>query len=297
MGDSRALSRNETGLVVSIGAKAGWTRIIFQSLLVIGLAASLSACSGFNLFGPKKIVEEEIIPAEELYDSAISDIDRQYYSSATKTLEKLERQHPYSEYAEKSKLMTVYIYFKTGKFPEAILTADRYLALYPTSPEVPYMLYLKGTSYYFQIKDITRDQQVAKDAIETLSLLVNNYPKSKYVDDAQESIRVARDQLAGKEMSVGRYYQGNGQQLAAINRFRVVVEQYQTTTHIEEALYRLTASYLQLGLVNEARTSAAVLGHNYASSEWYKKAYELLQSQGLTPEVISGNWIAESAQN
>lgn len=278
------------------GASAGWARIVFQSLVIVVLATSLAGCAGFNLFGPNKIKEEEIIPPETLYDGALKDIDRQYYQGAIKSLEKLERQHPYSEYAEKAKLMTVYANFRRGKFGDAVLTADRYLALYPTSPEVPYILYLKGTSYYGQITDITRDQEVARDAIDTLSLLITNYPKSKYVEDARESIAVARDQLAGKEMSIGRYYQGNGQHLAAINRFRVVVEQYQTTTQIEEALYRLTESYLALGLVNEARTSAAILGHNYPSGDWYKNAYAALEKQGLTPEVVDGNWISDGAK-
>ena len=279
-----------------VGASAGWARVLIRSVFVVALSLSLAGCSGFNLFGPPKIVEEEIIPPEELYSSALKEIDRKNYNTSLEILTKLERQHPYSEYSEKAKLMTTYVYFRRGKFPEAVLAADRYLALYPTSPEVPYMLYLKGTAYYFQITDITRDQQVARDAIDTLSLLISNYPKSKYVEDARESIRVARDQLAGKEMSVGRYYMGHGQIQAAINRFRVVVEQFQTTTHIEEALYRLTEGYLSLGLVNEARTAAAILGHNYPTSEWYKRAYALLEKKSLTPEIVQGNWIADTAQ-
>jgi outer membrane protein assembly factor BamD len=281
---------------VKAGASAGWTRVVVRSLFVVALSFSVAGCAGFNLFGSPKIVEEEIIPPETLYQSALTDVDRKYYNSALETLEKLERQHPYSEYAEKAKLMTVYLNFKRGEFPKAILTADRYLALYPTSSEVPYIIYLKGTAYFFQIKDITRDQEIARNAIDTLNQLITSYPDSKYVEDARESIRIARDQLAGKEMSIGRYYQGNGQHLAAINRFRVVVEQYQTTTHIEEALYRLTESYLSLGLVNEARTATAILGHNYPTSTWYKSAYAILEKQGLSPEVISGNWIADSAK-
>ena len=264
--------------------------------MAVVLSVSLSGCAGFNLFGPQKIKEEEIIPPDTLYQEALKDVDRRFYRGAIATLEKLERQHPYSEYAEKSKLMTVYLNFKQGKFDKAVMAADRYLALYPTSSEVAYVLYLKGTSYFFQIKDITRDQQNARDAIDTLNLLINNFPKSKYVDDARESIAIAEDQLAGKEMSVGRYYQGNGQLLAAVNRFRVVVENYQTTTQIEEALYRLTETYLALGLINEARTAAAVLGHNYPTGKWYQDAYALLQKQGLTPEVIEGNWIADNAK-
>ncbi len=260
----------------------------FLRVFIIILAVlSLSACSGFNLFGPKKITEEEIIAPEILYQTALNDMDRRYFKAALKGLEKLERQHPYSDYAEKAKLMTVYANFRTGRYPDAILAADRYLALYPSSKEVPYILYLKGTSYYAQIKDITRDQQLAQDAIDSLQMLVDNYPNSKYTEDARESLRVAYDQLAGKEMSVGRYYLGNKQYSAAINRFRTVVQKHQTSTHIEEALFRLVESYLALGLVNEARTSAAVLGHNYASSTWYQSAFTLLQKQGLSPELVN----------
>ncbi len=260
-------------------------RIVILTLAIF----SLSACAGFNLFGPPKITQEEIIPPETLYQSALDDMDRQYFQAALKSLAKLERQHPFSEFAEKAKLMTVYANFSTGKFDDAILAADRYLALYPNSKETAYILYVKGSSYYAQIKDITRDQQLAQDAIDTLQLLVSTYPKSKYSDDARESLRVAYDQLAGKEMSVGRYYQGNGKYLASINRFKEVVQKYETSTHIEEALFRLVESYLSLGLINEARTSAAILGHNYSSSEWYQSAYNLLQSQGLTPEVIDAD--------
>ena len=255
-------------------------------IVVVFATFSLSACAGFNLFSPPKITEEEIIPPETLYQSALDDMDRQYYQTALKTLAKLERQHPFSDYAEKAKLMSVYANFRTGRYPDAILAADRYLSLYPSSKEIPYILYLKGTSYYAQIKDITRDQQLAQDSIDALTLLVANYPKSKYANDARESLRVAYDQLAGKEMSVGRYYQGNGKFGAAINRFKSVVTKYQTSTHIEEALFRLVESYLSLGLINEARTSAAVLGHNYSSSSWYQQAYTLLQSQGLTPKLV-----------
>jgi outer membrane protein assembly factor BamD len=193
---------------------------------------------------------------------------------------------------EKSKLMQVYANYRIGQFEEAILAADRFLALYPSGKDVPYVLYLKGTSYYGQIKDITRDQQLSRDAIDTYTLLIDNYPKSEYAEDAREKLLVAYDNLAGKEMSVGRYYLGNGQYTAAINRFRVVVETWQTSTHIEEALFRLTEAYLSLGLTNEAGTATAVLGHNYPASTWYKQAYDLLAKQGVTPSVNSGSWMA-----
>ena len=260
---------------------------------VLLLVATVSACS---MFGPSKIKDEEIIPAETLYQTALSDMDKQRYNTAIENLKKLERQHPYSEYNEKAKLMEVYANYRIGKFDEAILAADRYMALFPSSEEMPYVLFLKGTSYFAQITDITRDQQLSQDAIATYTLLIANYPKSDYAKDARDKMVIAVDQLAGKEMSVGRYYAGNGQYAAAINRFRVVVDKYQTSTHIEEALFRLTESNLALGLTNEAQTAAAVLGHNYPSSSWYKDALGLLQKVGLQPKVNSASPLAASLQ-
>jgi len=264
-----------------------------QLVLVGFLALALSACMGLSLFGEKKIVEEEIIPAETLYDKAIAQVEAQRLLSAQKTFDKLERQHPYSEYSERSRLMTVFINARTGQYEKTILSADRFLALYPSSEDAPYAMYMKGAAQYNQMKDITRDQQTAEDAIATFQMIVNNFPKSRYAKDAKERILIAKDQLAGKEMSVGRYYLGNKNFTAAINRFRTVVEDHQTSTHVEEALLRLTESYLALGLVNEAKTAAAVLGHNYPSSRWYEDAYKLLQKQGLAPEVAQGNWLSD----
>lgn len=265
---------------------AGPARGILFALMVGASAVALSGCSGAGLFSPPKIKAEEIVPPDTLYKQALDHMDEHRFQSAIKDLEKLERQHPYSEYTEKSKLMTVYIYYLQGKHDDAVLAADRYLALYPASSEVPYVLYLKGTSLYAQITDITRDQQTAQDAIDVFQRLISSYPKSRYVEDAKEDMRIAYDQLAGKEMSVGRYYEGNGQYTAAINRFRNVVDNYQTSTHVEEALFRLTESYLKLGLVNEATTAAAVLGHNYPASPWYKRAYDLLDKEGVTPDTV-----------
>jgi outer membrane protein assembly factor BamD len=272
-----------TGLFVDTKDNIGrFARIVAIAVVAVALA-------GCDMFGPTKIKEETIIPPETLYAAAIKDMDSQRYVTAVANLEKLERQHPYSDYNEKAKLMQVYGNYRIGKFDEAILAADRYIALYPQSKEVPYVLYLKGNAYYAQIKDITRDQKISQDAIDTYSLLISNYPKSDYAKDAREKILVGYDQMAGKEMSVGRYYLGNGQYAAAINRFQVVTEKFQTSTHIEEALYRLTEANLALGLVGEAQTAAAVLGHNYPSSTWYKDAVDLLQKQGLAPQVNQGS--------
>ncbi len=250
--------------------------------MVAGFAAMLGACS---LFGPSKLQPETIVPPDQLYATALADMDAQRYNNAITTLKKLERQHPYSEFNEKAKLMEVYANYRTSKFDDAIAAADRYIALFPSSDQMPYVLFLKGTSYYAQITDITRDQQISRNAIDTYTLLIANYPKSDYAKDARDKMVIAIDQLAGKEMSVGRYYEGNGQYAAAINRFRTVVDKYQTSTHIEEALFRLTECNLALGLVAEAQTAAAVLGHNYPASDWYKRAYALLQQQGLEPKV------------
>ncbi len=260
---------------------------------VIAVAVTISACS---MFGPAKIKDEEIVPAETLYQTALADMDKQYYNGAIETLKKLERQHPYSEFNEKAKLMEVYANYRIGKFEDAILAADRYMALFPSSPEMAYVLFLKGTSYFAQIKDITRDQQLSQDSIATYTLLIRNYPDSEYAKDAREKMVIAVDQLAGKEMSVGRYYAGNGQYTAAINRFRVVVDKYQTSTHIEEALFRLTESNLALGLTNEAQTAAAVLGHNYPSSSWYKESLDLLHKVGLEPKINTASPLANSLQ-
>jgi outer membrane protein assembly factor BamD len=274
--------------VTESGFAALATRLV--RLVAIGtFAAMLAACS---MFGQNKLKDEEIIPPETLYQSVLSDMDAQRYNSAIDNLKKLERQHPYSEYNEKAKLMEVYANYRIGKFDDAILAADRYMALFPSSDQTAYVLFLKGTAYFAQITDITRDQSIAQNAIDTYTLLIANYPKSDYAKDARDKMVIAVDQLAGKEMSVGRYYEGNGRYAAAINRFRAVVDNYQTSSHIEEALFRLTESNLALGLTAEAQTAAAVLGHNYPSSDWYQRAYTLLQQQWLEPKVNTQSTLA-----
>jgi len=277
------------GQVVTLSQVAGFS-VRFSRFLAMG--AIVVVLAGCSMFGTPKLKEEAIVPPETLYQSALADMDRQYYVTAIATLEKLQRQHPYSEFNEKAKLMEVFANYRIGKFEEAILAGDRYMALYPSSKEIPYVLYLKGNSYFGQIKDITRDQQISKNAIDTYTLIISNYPQSEYAKDAREKLKVGVDQLAGKEMSVGRYYLGNGNYPAAINRFRVVAEQFQGSTHIEEALYRLTEANLSIGLISEAQTAAAVLGHNYPNSEWYKRAYDLLAKQGVSPQVNASSSLA-----
>lgn len=259
----------------------------------VGLVALAIVLAGCGMFSAPKIKDEEIIAPEALYQQAIKEMDEQRYVTAVATLQKLQRQHPYSDFNEKAKLMEVFANYRVGKFDDTILAADRYLALFPGSKETPYILYLKGNAYFGQIKDITRDQAISQQAIETYSLLVSNYPDSQYAKDARDKLTMSVDQLAGKEMSVGRYYLGNGNYIAAINRFRVVAEKHQTSTHIEEALYRLAEANLAIGLISEAQTATAVLGHNYPQSSWYKQAYDLLQKQGVTPQINAKSDLAK----
>ncbi len=267
-----------------------------RALQLVALGLCLAALAGCSLFGPQKLKEEQIVPDAALYQTALNEMDAQRYATAVTALEKLSRQHPYSDYNERAKLMEVYANYRIGRFDEAILAADRFLALYPSNKDVPYVLWLKGTAYYAQIKDVTRDQQLSRDAIDTYGLLIANYPESEHAKDARDKLAVAFDNLAGKEMSVGRFYLGNGQYAAAIKRFQTVAEKYQTSTHIEEALYRLAEANLLLGLTNEAQTAAAVLGHNYPSSSWYKQAFELLKKQGLSPRINEGSQLADLRQ-
>jgi outer membrane protein assembly factor BamD len=281
------------GPVVTITQHIGFMR---RFVRVASVGAFVVLLAGCNLFGQPKIKEEEIIPPDTLYQQALGEMDKQRYITAIATLEKLERQHPYSEFNEKAKLMQVYGNYRIGRFDEAIMAADRYMALFPGSKETAYVLYLKGNSYFGQIKDITRDQKISQQANETYSLLISNYPKSEYAKDARDKLNIGVDQMAGKEMSVGRYYLGQGQYAAAINRFKVVATQFQTSTHVEEALYRLTEANLLLGLSSEAATAAAVLGHNYPQSKWYKQAYDLLAKQGVRPEVNQGSALASLRQ-
>lgn len=268
---------------------------VSHALRLAAAALVLTLVAACSMFGGGRINEEPIVPAEELYANAVANMEANRPVSAIENLEQLERQHPYSDYNERAKVMITFANFRRGAFDEAVRAADRYLALYPNGSDAPYIMFLKGSSYFQQITDITRDQEPAQDAIDTLTQLVSTYPNSQYVNEARQMIEIARDQIAGREMSVGRYYLGNGQITAGINRFRAVVENHDTSSHVEEALYRLTEGYLMLGLVNEARTAAAVLGHNYPAGEWYQRAFALLQGQGLAPQMMTGNWLSNQA--
>ncbi len=265
--------------------------------LALALGLSTTGCStleGLNPFGGEKYVTKLLPdePPDEIYDQALARLNKGDTDGATKKFGDLDKQYPFSSHSRKGMIMTVYSNYEGHKYEEAITSAQRYVSLYPSSPDAPYAMYLAGMSYYNQVPDISRDQERADRALVVFNQLVEKYPKSEYVDDAKFKIQVMRDQLAGKEMSVGRYYLGRHMYQAAVNRFRDVLAKYQTTRHVEEALYRLTESYVALGITPEAETAAAILGHNYPDSPWYKDAYNLLQKGGLSPNEVRGSWLS-----
>ena len=214
------------------------------------------------------------------------------FAAAAKAFEEVERQHPYSQWATRGQMMAAYAYYEASQYDEAVAAADRYIELHPGNEDVPYAYYLKGMCYYEQISDVGRDQEMTRRSLESFDELIRRFPESDYARDARLKVDLADDHLAGKDMEIGRYYQDRQQYVAAINRFRTVVEDYQTTTHVPEALMRITECYLALGVREEAQAAAAVLGYNYPSSPWYERAYALLEGQNLQPATASsGSWL------
>ena len=232
-------------------------------------------------------------PPGVLYQKGVTEMEKRDYDISAKTFGKLEKAYPYSQYQRKALIMTTYSQYQNKSYDDAIGSAKRYLGLYPNSPDSAYITYLEGMSYYDQIPDVNHDLARADKAVEIFNEVVTKYPTSEYAADARYKIGVAKDQLAGKDMEVGRYYLYRREYTAAVNRFRNVLAKYQTTPQTEEALERLTEAYLAMGLPQEAQTAAAVLGHNYPNSTWYKQAYSLLQGGGLAPSEDKGSWISK----
>lgn len=217
-----------------------------------------------------------------LYNAAKQRLDQGTYKQAAVLFDEVERQHPYSVWARRAQLMSAFSYYLARDYTASIQSAQRFLAVHPGNRDAPYAYYLIALDYYEQITDVARDQKITQQALEALGELNRRYPDSRYAADARLKIDLVRDHLAGKEMEIGRFYQTRGQWLASVLRFRAVIEQFQTTSHTPEALMRLTESYLALGLPDEARKSAAVLGANYPGTEWYERAYKLMQDKAPT---------------
>ena len=264
-------------------------------LLLTVLAGPLGGCSSFtNLFAKDDAVALDQ-PPEKLYNEGVFLLDnRKDYKDAAKKFEEVERQHPYSDWARKSLIMVAYSRYEAREYEDAISAARRFVTLHPGSADAAYAQFLIGSAYYDQIPDVSRDQGRTEKAISALEEVSRKYPDSEYAQNAKRKIEIARDQLAGKEMETGRYYENKKDFTGAINRFKIVVTQYQTTRHVEEALMRLTESYMALGVASEAQTAAAVLGHNFPDSRWYADAYRLIKTGGFEPVENKGSWISRA---
>jgi outer membrane protein assembly factor BamD len=269
-------------------------------VVVIALAASatsvlITACQNDPDIDITKLAAETD-PPEVLYNQGLANLNAGKTTEAARKFDAIDKQHPFSEYARKALVMRSFINYRNGQYQEAINGASRYLNLYPESEDAAYAQYIVGLAYSKQIPAVTQDQKPAFKTIEAMQAVITKYPDSDYVEDAQAKLRYAKDQLAGKEMQVGRYYLERKEYLAAITRFRSVVEQYPNTNQVEEALARLVETYFAMGITAEAQTAAAVLGHNYPDSQWYADSYKLLQSGGLEPRENGNSWISRAGK-
>lgn len=249
-----------------------------RSLIVLLAAATLTACQSRRISESAVYVEREV---EAIYAAGVERLEARRWRDAANQFDEVERQHPYSEWARRAMLMAAYANYQAGNYDEAISDAERFIALHPGNRSAPYAYYLVAISHYEQIIDVGRDQQATVNALNALQQVVRRYPESRYAQDARLKIDMTRDHLAGKEMAVGRWYLRRGFYLAAINRFRNVLENFETTTHTPEALHRIVESYVALGVDEEATQVAAVLGHNFPGSSWYENTYRLLTQEGI----------------
>ncbi len=257
-------------------------------LAALFVAGALAGCSSDN---GQEYVER---PVEELYNSSMDALLGGDFEIAAQRFDEVERQHPYSVWATKAQLMGAYAHYQADKYDEAIAAVRRYIELHPGNPDIAYAYYLMAISYYEQISDVGRDQSLTSRASAALEAVVRRFPDTDYADDARLKLDLTRDHLAGKEMSVGRFYLGQGHLLAAINRFRVVVEDYQTTSHVPEALHRLAEAYTAAGLNEEAGRVAAVLQHNYPGNEWYVDSYSLVEKGETAPRTDDEGWFSRN---
>jgi len=259
-----------------------------SGLVVAALLAVVLASCG----GSKKEEAYVEAPVEDLYNNALNELSAAKYVTAAKGFEEVERQHPYSVWAVKAELMAAFSYYQANKYDDAIVALDRFIQLHPGNRDIPYAFYMKALCYYEQISDVARDQRTTELALGALREVVQRFPESRYARDANLKIDLAVDHLAGKEMEIGRYYEGQGQYVAAINRYRAVIEKFQTTSHVPEALHRLVECYLALGVRQEAQMAGAVLGNNFPGSDWYAESYYLLEGQDLRPKRSEGSWLS-----
>lgn len=255
------------------------------------LAAQIVVLGACGTANPLPMAER---PAEDMFNEGMGYLRMGAPFDAARLFEEVDRQHPYSVWATKAQLLYAYSLYEMNKYDDAVAALNRFLTLHPGSRDAAYAYYLKALSYYERIADVRRDQEITNKALEALQDVIRRFPDSSYARDARLKIDLTRDNLAGQEMEVGRFYQTRNQFLAAINRYRRVVENYQTTSHVPEALHRLTECYLAIGVIDEAKTAAAVLGHNYPGSAWYSDSYALMTGVRVEPEEDRGSWISRA---
>ena len=262
-------------------------RARISALLVLGALAGGCASSS----DVTKALNPD--PPGKMYAEADAFMSKGYYEEAAKRFEELDRDHPYAPESRRAMVMAAFAFYKGGKYPEAIASARRYTTLHPGTKDAALAHHVIASSYFDEIKDPTHDQTAARRALAELKIVTTRYPDSPYAKQAENRIRIAEDSIAASEMNVGRFYLKKGQYVAAINRFKTVVAEHQTTQHIEEALHRLVEANMALGIVPEAQSAAAVLGYNYPTSKWYQNSYALLGKQGVRPQETQGSWISQ----
>ncbi|CAN7371888.1 outer membrane protein assembly factor BamD [Neorhizobium tomejilense] len=268
-------------------------RVALMSLVLAGAGFGMTACQSDPDIDITKLGLETDAP-ETLYNQGLANMKAGNLAEAGRKFDSIDRQNPFTEWGRKALVMSTFTKYRLGRNDEAVATGNRYMSQYPQSQDSAYVQYLVGLAYSKQIADVTQDQRAAVRTIDAMNKVVTNYPTSEYVEDAQAKIRFARDQLAGKEMQIGRYYLERKEYLAAIQRFRNVVEQYPNTNQVEEALARLTEAYYAMGITEEAQTAAAVLGRNYPDSQWYADSFKLLKGNGVEPRENRGSWISRA---
>ena len=266
-------------------------RFHFSRFLIIpALLLTLAACSGDKV-DKNKLTPDE--PVGALYNKASNLLDKKEYKAAAKSFSEVERQHPYSQWAVRAQLMEAYADYQNLDYDEAVVVLDQFIDLHPGNEETAYANYLRALCYYERIADVRRDQTYAHEALKGMQDIISRYPDTPYAKDAAIKIALINDHLAGAEMETGRWYLKQKLYIAALTRFRVVIEKHQTTSHVPEALERMVECYIALGLGEEAKSSAAVLGHNFPGSKWYQDAYGLLVKNNLTPEPEDESWISD----
>ena len=248
-----------------------------KSVALIAALAVIIPLSGCARNGAKRDTSYVARDVDTLYTAAKDRLDRGQYKLAAQLFDETERQHPYSVWARRAQLMSAFSYYLAKDFTESTTSAQRFLSIHPGNRDAPYAYYLIALNYYEQISDVTRDQRITQQALDSMGELIRRYPTSRYAADARLKVDLIRDHLAGKEMEIGRFYERRALWLAATIRFRTVVDKYDSTSHTPEALMRLTEAYLALGIPEEAKKAAAVLGTNYPGSKWYERAYQLMQ--------------------